>query len=141
MILEDRIRRSIGQRAGVVVLSTDFAHMASASQVGRVLARLVQAGVLVRVSKGAYAKARPNRFTGQPSAAGTLESIAAELFSKLNIEVHPSQQVQAYNAGQTTQLPGTFVAHTGNRRISRKIVVGGRTVTYENNFQRTAASD
>ena len=94
MILEDRIRRSIGQRAGVVVLSTDFAHMASASQVGRVLARLVQAGVLVRVSKGAYAKARPNRFTGQPSAAGTLESIAAELFSKLNIEVQPSQQVQ-----------------------------------------------
>ena len=141
MLLEDRIRRSIAQRAGVVVLSTDFAHMASASQVGRVLARLVESGVLVRVSKGAYAKARPNRFTGQPSAAGTLESIAAELFSKLNIEVHPSQQVQAYNAGQTTQLPGTFVAHTGNRRISRKIVVGGRTVTYENNFQRTAASD
>ena len=51
------------------------------------------------------------------------------------------QAAAAYNVGQTTQLPGTFVAHTGNRRISRKIVVGGRTVTYENNFQRTAASD
>ena len=132
MLLEDRIRRSIAQRAGVVVLSTDFAHMASASQVGRVLARLVESGVLVRVSKGAYAKARPNRFTGQPSAAGTLESIAAELFSKLNIEVQPSQQVQAYNAGQTTQVPMRTTVSTGRRRITRKVSVGQRTLTYEN---------
>lgn len=39
----------------------------------------------MRVSKGAYAKARPNRFTGHPSSVGTLESIAAELFDKLRL--------------------------------------------------------
>ncbi|MBX9937199.1 MAG: S-adenosylhomocysteine hydrolase [Burkholderiaceae bacterium] len=139
MLLQDCIRRSIAQRAGAVVLSADFAHMASASQVARVLARLVQAGVLVRVSKGAYAKARPNRFTGQPSAAGTLESIAAELFAKLKIDVQPCQQVQAYNAGQTTQVPMCASVSTGQRRITRKITVGQRTLTYENHTCSTQA--
>ena len=37
------------------------------------------------VSKGAYAKARPNRFAGHASQVGMLESIAAELFDKLRL--------------------------------------------------------
>lgn len=139
MLLQDRIRRSIAKRTGAVVLSADFAHMASASQVARVLAHLVQVGVLVRVSKGAYAKARPNRFTGQPCAAGTLESIAAELFAKLKIDVQPSRQVQAYNAGQTTQVPMCASISTGRRRITRKITVGQRTLTYENHTRSAQA--
>ncbi len=132
MKLADRIKRSIAMRAGSVVLTSDFAAMASASQVSRVLSQLVQAGLLVRVSKGAYAKARPNRFTGQPSPMGTLESIAAELFDKLHIAVQPSQPVLAYNEGQTTQVPMSASVSTGRRRITRKVTVGHRTLAYEN---------
>ena len=137
MKLADRISRSIAQRQGLVVLRSEFSRMGSDSQVGRVLARLVTEGRLVRVSKGAFAKARINKFTGQPTPAGTLEDVAAELFRKLNVEIAPSRLADDYNSGRSTQIPMRATVNTGRRRISRKVTVGGRTLSYENNLKRT----
>lgn len=137
MKLEDRMNRSIKQRASVVVLRSDFAKMGSDSQVGRVLARFVEDGLLIRVSKGAFAKTRINKFTGQPTPAGTLEMIATELFRKLNISVQPSLLVSEYNSGKSTQIPIGAIVNTGRRRISRKVTVGNSTLTYEKNSRRT----
>jgi hypothetical protein len=137
MKLEDRIRRSISQRSGVVILRSEFARMGSSSQVGRALARLVEDGKLVRVSKGAFAKTRINKFTGKPAAAGTLEAISAELFNKLGIKVAPSRLVEEYNSGKTTQVPTGTTINTGRRRITRKVTVGNRTLAYENHSGRT----
>lgn len=136
MKLEDRMKRSIAKRAGLVVLASDFASMGSASQVGRVINRLVSTGRLVKVSKGAYAKTRINRFTGAPTPAGTLEVIAGELFDKLGIAVAPSALVADYNSGKSTQLPMQATVSTGSRRITRKVTVGNRTLAYEKNFKR-----
>lgn len=133
MKLEDRMSRSIKQRKSVVVLRSEFALMGSDSQVGRVLARFVNDGMLVRVSKGAFAKTRINKFTGKPTPAGTLEMIAAELFRKLNISVAPGSLVSEYNSGRSTQIPMGATVNTGGRRISRKVTVGNSTLTYENN--------
>lgn len=137
MKLEERIMRSITQRPGLVVLRSDFARMGSDSQIGRVLNQLIASGRLVRISKGAFAKTRLNRFTGQPTPAGTLEDIAAELFRKLKIEVRPSKIVADYNNGTSTQLPIEAQINTGPRRISRKITVGNRTLSYENHHRRS----
>jgi hypothetical protein len=131
MRLEDRIVRSVKQRKGVVVLRSDVAPLGSTAQVGRVLAKLVSEGALVRVSMGVYAKTRRNKFTGKLTVAGTFESIAAETFRKLGIEVSPGRAARDYNAGTTTQIPIMPVASTGRRRISRKIRVGSRSVSYE----------
>jgi hypothetical protein len=136
MKLEDRIRRSITQRASTVVLRSELSAMGSTSQVGRVLARLVADGKLVRVSKGAFAKTRINKFTGQPAPAATLEAIAAELFRKLGVDVAPSRLVEDYNSGKTTQIPMAVTVSTGGRRISRKVTVGKRTLSYENYWRR-----
>lgn len=136
MKLEDRMNRSIKQRTSVVILRSDFAHMASDSQIGRVLARFVAEGKLIRVSKGAFAKTRINKFTGKPTPAGTLETIAAELFRKLNISVKPSSLVTEYNSGKSTQIPMATAVNTGRRRISRKVTVGNSTLTYEKNSRR-----
>jgi len=136
MKLEDRISRSIAQRSGLVVLRSEFSRMGSDSQVGRVLARLVSEGRLVRVSKGAFAKARINKFTGLPTPAGTLESIAAELFRKLNVEIAPGRLVDDYNAEVSTQIPMLAMVTTGKRRISRKVTVGNRTIVYEKKVWR-----
>lgn len=138
MKLEDRMSRSIKQRASLVVLRSEFSNMGSDSQVGRVLARFVANGLLVRVSKGAFAKARINQYTGKPTPAGTLEMIAAELFKKLNISIAPSTLVAEYNSGKSTQIPMGTVVSTGGRRISRKVTVGNNTLVYENSL-RTAA--
>ncbi|HEF4762450.1 TPA: S-adenosylhomocysteine hydrolase [Pseudomonas putida] len=136
MKLEDRMKRSITQRESVVVLRSDFARMGSDSQVGRVLARFVAQGTLVRVSKGAFAKTRINKFTGKPTPAGTLEMIAAELFRKLKISLEPSSLVSEYNSGRSTQIPMGATVSTGRRRISRKVTVGNSTLTYEKNSRR-----
>ncbi|MBD8754577.1 DUF6088 family protein [Pseudomonas coleopterorum] len=138
MKFEDRMSRSIKQRASLVVLRSEFSNMGSDSQVGRVLARFVANGLLVRVSKGAFAKARINQYTGQPTPAGTLEMIAAELFKKLNISIAPSTLVAEYNSGKSTQIPMGTVVNTGGRRITRKVTVGNNTLVYENAL-RTAA--
>ncbi|EGH98064.1 MULTISPECIES: DUF6088 family protein [Pseudomonas syringae group] len=136
MKLEDRMSRSIKQRASVVILRSDFARMGSDSQVGRVLARFVESGMLIRVSKGAFAKTRINKFTGKPTPAGTLEMIAAELFRKLKISVAPGALVSDYNSGRSTQIPMGATINTGRRRISRKVTVGNSTLSYEKNHRR-----
>lgn len=135
MRIEDRIRRSIAQRPSSVVLRSDFAGMGSSAQVGRALANLVALGKLVRISKGAFAKTRINKFTGKPAPVGTLETIANELFKKLGVEVYPSKLVADYNLGKSTQLPAGASVSTGRRRISRKICFGNRTLSYENDFR------
>ncbi|RDU96017.1 DUF6088 family protein [Trinickia dinghuensis] len=137
MNLEDRISRSIAQRRGMVVLRAELAKMGSVSQVGRVLARLVESGKLVRVSKGAFAKTRINQFTGCPSPVGTLETISAELFDKLGIKVGQSALVADFNNGCSTQVPMSAIVNTGRRRITRKVTVGNRTVIYENHLRNT----
>jgi hypothetical protein len=137
MKLEDRVIRSITQRASVVVLRSDFAKMGSESQVGRVLARFVAEGTLVRVSKGAFAKTRINKFTGMPTPAGTLEMIAAELFRKLKISVEPSLLVSEYNSGRSTQILMEATVSTGRRRVSRKVTVGNSTLVYEKSAGRS----
>ncbi|GAB7542221.1 DUF6088 family protein [Cupriavidus sp. CuC1] len=135
MKLEDRINRSLSRRAATVVLRSELAKMGSTAQVGRVLARLVDEGKLVRVSKGAFAKTRINKFTGKPTPAGTLEDIAAELFQKLGIAVSPSQLAEEYNSGRSTQIPMGTIVNTGRRRISRQITVGDRTIQYESHHR------
>jgi hypothetical protein len=137
MNLEDRIRRSIAKRPGLVVLRSELAPLGSSAQVGRVLTRLISDGKLVRVSKGAFAKTRVNKFTGKPTPAGTLEDISAELFNKLGVAIFPSKLVSEYNNGTSTQLPMNTTINTGRRRISRKVQVGNRSLKYENNPSRT----
>ncbi len=132
--------RSIRQRTGNVILRADVAKLGSASQVSEALKALQAQGVLVRIGTGVYAKTRKSSVTGAIIPAGSLESLAVEALRRLGVSVSAGSAAVAYNTGRTTQLPGTFVANTGRRRISRKIAVGGRLVKYENNYGRSAAS-
>jgi hypothetical protein len=47
-----------------VILRSELVGLASPSQLSRVLAKLLEAGKLVRVSHGVYAKTRFNKFKG-----------------------------------------------------------------------------
>lgn len=140
MKIADRIRRSVAKRKGVVFLRSEFAEMGSAAQVTRALSELMSDGVLIKVSRGAFAKTRVNRITGKPTPAGTLELISAELFKKLGVEVMPSRLEEEYNRGLTTQIPMQTTVNTGSRRISRKVVVGSRSLNYENNIGRATTA-
>ena len=67
--LESRIRDKIRKSRRMVFLRDDFAALGGYDQVGRVLRQLEAQGRLVRIGKGLYAKARPNRITGKPMIA------------------------------------------------------------------------
>jgi hypothetical protein len=54
--------RSVRRRTSVVILRSELVGLASPSQLSRVLAKLLEAGKLVRVSHGVYAKTRFNKF-------------------------------------------------------------------------------
>ena len=133
LTIEDRIVRAIRQRKGTVVLRSEVAPLGSTTQVGRILAKLVANGALVRVSKGVYAKTHVNKFTGRLSPAAPFETIAAETFRRLGIAVAPGRLAREYNEGSTTQIPMDGVVSTGARRITRRIRVGSKTVKYESN--------
>ncbi|MFM0412082.1 DUF6088 family protein [Paraburkholderia dipogonis] len=123
--------RSIQRRTSTVILRSELVALANPSQLSRALKKLVEAGKLVRVSHGAYARTRFNKFLNRPAPAGTLESIAAEAFRKLRIDVGPGKLAAEHNAGLSTQVPMLAVVTTGRRRISREIQVGNRSVSYE----------
>jgi hypothetical protein len=131
MKLQERVTRSIAARKSVVVLRSELAGLGSPAHLSRVLGRLVSDGKLMRVSRGIFAKTRHNKFTGGLAPAGTFEAIAAEVFRKLRIDIAPGQLARDYNSGKTTQVPMLAVVDTGRRRISRKIEMGSRTLTYE----------
>jgi uncharacterized protein DUF6088 len=131
----DRIRKSIQQRPGNIVLRADLRRIGSSSQVTEALSTLVREEVLVRIGFGVYAKTRISSATGKVIPAGSLETLASEAMARMGVEISPGRATQAYNSGQTTQLPGKFVLNTGRRRISRKLRVGGRELVYENNFR------
>ena len=133
----DRVARSIANRKGNVILRSELRKLGSYSQVTRSLEELIRAGKLVRAGKGVFVKTRVSSITGRRVPAGSLETVAAEVLKKLGVEVSPGRLAQEYNSGTSTQLPMRFVVNTGNRRISRKIVVGGRSLVYENNLRRT----
>jgi hypothetical protein len=131
MKLQERVIRSITARRSVLVFRSELKGFGSPAQLSRVLASLVSEGKLVRVGRGIFAKTRVNRFTGRLAPAATLEAIAAEVFRKLKIDITPGELARDYNAGKTTQVPMLAVVNTGPRRITRRIQVGSRTVTYE----------
>jgi hypothetical protein len=131
MKLEDRVTRSIARRKGVVILRSELAPLGSPAQLSRVLSNLVKTKRLVRVGVGIYAKTRLNKFTRELAPAATFEEIAAEVFSKLEIDVAHGKLARDYNAGKTTQVPVLAVVDTGRRRIARRISLGSRFITYE----------
>ncbi|HVW69521.1 MAG TPA: DUF6088 family protein [Steroidobacteraceae bacterium] len=140
MKLQERMLRAIKQRPGNVILRQELAGLGSASQVTEALKALQARGVIVRIGTGVYAKTRQSSVTGAIIPAGSLETLGLEALGKLGIPVAPGKGAAAYNAGATTQIPGTFVANTGRRRISRRISVGGRALKYENDYGRAAAT-
>lgn len=131
MKIEDQIVRYLDRCESVVFLRSEVAHLGSPSQVGRVLAKLVSDGRLVRVSIGVYARTRVNKFTKALAPAAPFEVIAAEAFRKLGIDVQPGRLAREYNAGLTMQIPMDGTVCTGTRRIRRRIQVGSKSVRYE----------
>ena len=109
----------------------DFLDLSDRDQIGRVLRKLVAEQSLVKIAHGMYAKTKISSATGKIIPAKPLPVLAKEGLTKIGACVVPSCAEQAYNSGETTQVPtGRAIAIKG-KRVSRKIGYNGHYIVLE----------
>lgn len=132
--VKERMARSIALRKGEVVMRADFEGLGSRSQLSRAFKDLINEGKLVRLGYGVYAKAKPSSISGRPVVRATPAVLAQEALVKMGVKPTPGAAQQAYANKLTNQVPMRTTFNTGNKRISRKLIIGRTQVEYENNF-------
>lgn len=130
MILRDKLRKALSRKRTNVFLRADFVKMASDSQLSRALRNLADEGAVIKIGVGVYVKAKRSALSVKPIPVEPVEFLAPEALKKLCVKVDPSRQTAEYNAGKTTQIPAGVVINTGNRRISRTLGFGKKTIEY-----------
>jgi hypothetical protein len=128
--LETRLLKRISRKRGDVFLRADFSDLGGYDQVGRALRLLVGKGKLLKIGQGLYARAAASPFDGTPAPVKGLRALAAEALGRLGVESSPTRFEQAYNSGQTTQVPAGRVVAV-RKRVRRKIGFNGTFVSFE----------
>ncbi len=129
--LESRIKYRLSRSKDSVFTPMDFLDLSDRDQTGRVLRKLVAERTLVKIAHGMYAKTKISSATGKIIPAKPLPVLAKEGLTKLGARVVPSRAEQAYNSGETTQVPtGRAIAIKG-KRVSRKIGYNGHYIVLE----------
>ena len=128
--IEYKIIARIARKKDNVFVRKDFNDISDYDQVGRALKNLTKEGRLIRLGYGVYAKAKKSPINGEAVPVAPLPALAKEALQRLGIETTPSRLEQAYNAGQTTQVPsGRLIGVKG--RVSRKLGYRGAFISYE----------
>lgn len=125
-LIAQRVRRSRRN----VFMRSDFDEFGSYDAVGRALRQQVQAGRLVKIGYGLYAKAEPSPLTGKPVPIVGIRTLASEVIRRLGKSVEPSRFDKAYNSGRSAQIP-TGRTLTVSARIRRRIRYDGRYVVLQ----------
>lgn len=90
MDIESRIRRAVALRKDDVFIRAEFARFGSPAQVSRSLRQLIDAGQLVRLGLGIYAKAKPSALSGKPIPVRPVDVLIPLALKKLGVRVTPS---------------------------------------------------
>ncbi len=128
--LQTRVMKRIARKRGDVFLRADFRDLGGYDQVGRVLRGLVGKGKLLKIGHGIYTRAGTSPFDGTPAPVKGLRALAKEALGRLGVESAPTRFEQAYNSGQTTQVPAGRVVAV-RKRVRRKIGYNGTFVSFE----------
>ena len=80
------------------------------SGVDKALRALVRQGVLVRGGYGVLVRGRYNRFTGTITPSTSADVFALEALRKLDVQFEMDGATQAYNRGDTTQIPSGLLS-------------------------------
>jgi hypothetical protein len=127
--LETKLLNRIERKRGDVFLRADFEDLGGYDQVGRALRTLIRKRELVKVGQGLYARARASSINGEAIPAKGLATLN-EALQRVGVETVLTRLEQAYNAGQTTQVPTGRVVGV-RRRVRRKIGYGDVTLSFE----------
>lgn len=125
MTIKTRIQSRLKRSKRYVFTRDDFKDIAGYDQVGRVLRDLIKEGQLLKVGYGIYTKARQNSITGKvmPTAPGGSAAVIVEALDRLKVCYRFAGATQAYNRGESTQIPASLEIKT-SPRFKRVLAVG-----------------
>lgn len=125
--IETKISKS---SLGELFFADDFVKYGSAANIRKVLSRLENEGLIVRLSHGIYLKPKQDPLLGviYPS----IEEIAKEIAKRDKARIAPTGVLALYLLGLTTQVPLKAIYLTDGSQ--REIKIGNRTIK----FKRTA---
>ena len=125
--IETKISKS---SLGELFFADDFVKYGSAANIRKVLSRLENDGLIVRLSHGIYLKPKQDPLLGviYPS----IEEIAKEIAKRDKARIAPTGVLALFLLGLTTQVPLKAIYLTDGSQ--REIKIGNRTIK----FKRTA---
>lgn len=98
----ERIQQQI---TGNIVLREDIEDMASPRQISRCFKELVEMGELVKIGYGIYAKGYISKNINKPVIQCGFGQACKEALTKKGVKWETGSAEQAYNSGQSTQIP------------------------------------
>ncbi|MGK0704257.1 DUF6088 family protein [Yokenella regensburgei] len=125
MTIKARIQSRLKRSKRYVFTRDDFRDIAGYDQVGRALRDLIKAGQLLKVGYGVYTKARQNSITGKvmTAAPGGAAAVIVEALERLKVRYRFAGATQAYNRGESRQIPASLAIKT-SPRFKRVLAVG-----------------
>jgi hypothetical protein len=131
--LRQRIEVRIARRRDDAFLTREFLDLGGERQVLRALRELTDAGKLIRLGYGVYARTVISSLTNRPMlAGGGFGPVSRRVLDKLGVPWEPTTAERAYNEGRSTQVPMNPRVRLRNSRFSRKL----RHQTMELTFER-----
>ena len=104
---------------GTIVLRKDIEAMGSPRQISRCFKDLVEMGELIKIGYGVYAKAYISKTLNKPVIQGGFGQACKEALNKKGVQWEPGSAEQAYNAGQSTQVPVRTIVQLKSRYRGR----------------------
>ena len=132
----EKLKKTIAEIDGEVVLRSDLAQFGSERAVSRMIKELVVEGVITRIGLGIYAKTVPGKFVNRPVLRTTFAEVGWQACQRLGIEVQLGRAMREYNEGKSTQVPVRIIFNTGQRIVKRKIARGLQQIYFENEISR-----
>lgn len=129
--LQRRIETRISRMGDDAFLTREFADLSDERQVLRALRKLVDAGRLIRLGYGVYARAAISPLTNEPMlAANGFNAVVREALTKLDVSWEPNSAERAYNEGRSTQIPMQPIVRLQDR-FSRKLRYKAMELAFE----------
>ena len=126
-----KIYKKVQRSADTAFVLADFyTYSTDNDQILRALRKLVADKVLIRIGKGAYAKAKLSTLTNEYVPDGGIIKAGRQALQKLGVKIFPTQAEKNYNSGISTQVPTGRVVGV-NKRVSRVISFKGEKLFYE----------
>lgn len=140
MKVSEKIKRCIAKRKGNIIFKSDLAKFGEASTISRCLKQLCEEKKLLRISRGIYAKARPEEFNFRGKeilAVPYVDSMTLymEVLDRLGVTYELCEAARD-NFGGSTQMPAVCALEVFSSRITRRLSAGGGGLVYERKFKK-----